>query len=537
MLRTPTRRAARTNRPGCPRSPRAGGPAGAGRCRGTPRRRPGEFGAAPPRCRSGRTSRGAATPRRPRGPATSPTSVPRRAPNSSRRRLTPARQGLHAQPAARRTHDRSRLVAARAPQDLLRGLRRRRTAAGTPGQLAAVAAGQQTGASGAVVDAEPAARRAPRTSSTPSGPGGRTPRRTCRCGARHGDPPAPGSAIPPVPPGARAATVRSAGRAASATGRTGETRRQGTPSRRPRVRPGDRPRYRSGRSPPGRPRRGRRDDDGRQPGPRARRRPGCRPRRANRRRGAPRCPRSGTPGVPAVPSVVPPTPSTGRAPARCPARAHAGSPTTASTSSIGSVNGGWRTTVTPARARSRSPGVASPGTDAAAVVNASGSGGAGKVRTMVSGDAMRRKNEAGPAQRHAAHSASSTAGRWPPAEPRLERQEVDAGGSPDRLVDHPAPHRPPVERCPHRACRPAPRRASRRERRSRTSWPRRPPRYARAPRVAAATALSSVMRSSPPEEGSPQGSDVRSESQGGPQVVHRGVASHVNSFSERPKWP
>ena len=71
--------------------------------------------------------------------------------------------GLHAQPAARRAHHRTGLVAARAPQHLLpTRLRRSRAAAGTAGQLAAVTTGQQAGAAGAVVDADqraPLARR------------------------------------------------------------------------------------------------------------------------------------------------------------------------------------------------------------------------------------------------------------------------------------------------------------------------------------------------------------------------------------------
>ena len=53
-------------------------------------------------------------------------------------------QGLHAQPAAGRAHDRAGLVAARAAQQLLAPrLRHSRAAARAAGQLAAVAAGQQ----------------------------------------------------------------------------------------------------------------------------------------------------------------------------------------------------------------------------------------------------------------------------------------------------------------------------------------------------------------------------------------------------------
>ena len=79
--------------PGCPRSRRAGGPAGAGRCRGRPPRRRGAPGAAPPRCRPGRVprARGGSVRRPRRGPATSPTSTPSSAASSSRSRLTPAR--------------------------------------------------------------------------------------------------------------------------------------------------------------------------------------------------------------------------------------------------------------------------------------------------------------------------------------------------------------------------------------------------------------------------------------------------------------
>ena len=123
--RRPAGRRGRTA-PACPRSPRAAGPAGADRCRGTPRRRRGERGAAPPRCRSGRGSPGTGdSAPAARGPATSPTSAPRRAASSSRRRLTPARNVFMRSRPQRRAYDRAGLVAARAPQHLLsRGLGR-----------------------------------------------------------------------------------------------------------------------------------------------------------------------------------------------------------------------------------------------------------------------------------------------------------------------------------------------------------------------------------------------------------------------------
>ena len=214
-------------------------------------------------------------------------------------------QRLHAQPAAGRAHDRPGLVAARAAQHLLPArLRRRGAAAGTAGQLAAVTAGQQAGAAGAVVDAdERAPLAAPRHRRGRTGPAGRTPRRTCRCaGRRRAGRPARGRASPPAPRGASERSVRSPARRGERHRRARATRGCRARPRAGPARPGRRPRCRWGRSPPGRPRRahrGRRRPPAGAPGPR--RRPGCRPRPATRPVPPPTCPRSGSPGAPAAP--------------------------------------------------------------------------------------------------------------------------------------------------------------------------------------------------------------------------------------------
>ena len=74
-----------------------------------------------------------------------------------------------------------------------------------------------------------------------------------------------------------------------------------------------------------------------------------------------------------------------------------------------SLTGGRRTTVAPGSPRHRSqPGGSAAAAPSSRTVGAGG--GPGSVRTTVPGEATRRKNDAGPAQRHAAHSVSSTSG-------------------------------------------------------------------------------------------------------------------------------
>ena len=227
--------------------------------------------------------------------------------------------GLHAQPAARRAHHRAGLVAARAPQHLLpTRLRRSRAAAGTAGQLAAVTTGQQAGAAGAVVDAD---QRAPlaRRGIVEDGPGEADEllgeHAAARVGAATVDPFQDGPARPLLQarrshrpqPGAGGERHRGHRRHEDAGNALADAP----------ARPGRRPRCRSGRSPPGRPRRAHRErprPPGRARGPR--RRPGCRPRRATRR-GRSQLPAVGQPRRSSRAVSRSAQPATGRAPARC----------------------------------------------------------------------------------------------------------------------------------------------------------------------------------------------------------------------------
>ena len=125
----------------------------------------------------------------------------------------------------------------------------------------------------------------------------------------------------------------------------------------------------------------------------------------------------------------------------------AASPTTASTRSIGSVSGGWRTTVTPACARSRST---SRG-DGGAPRSGSGHGGGGRQRAH-DGCRRRRAQEergrSGPSPCRPVGQFHQRGGR-PPSQPRLQRQHGDARRRPGLFVDDPPPHAPPVQRRAH----------------------------------------------------------------------------------------
>ncbi len=278
------------------------------------------------------------------------------------------------------------------------------------------------------------------------------------------------------------------------------------------------------------------EDDGcRQPrarGPRPP--PGSRPRPANRPAPAPTWLRWRTPGAPAAPSGAPPIPTDGTSTSTLPPRARtSGSPTTDNTSSMGSVSGGSRTTVTPGWARSRSQ----RSVDAASAGPAAAGGGVGRERTMFAErrDPEEERGRSGPTPGRPLRQLDQ-GGRRPPPQPRLQREEVDAGGSPDILLDDPAPHRPTVERCPHASAGVhlvAP-----------TGRHRIVERLGHCGHLGAhahhtrRVAVPAVLRHASLATGRRPPSGERSLDQS-PNSVRRsstrGVASHVNSFSERPK--
>ena len=150
---------------------------------------------------------------------------------------------------------------------------------------AAVRAGQQPGTAGAVDECAPRrsvdhARASP-GSRARRGPGGPDARRTARCGGRRrGGRPPRRRASPAARPVGAVATTERPGRQELDRSGTGETSAHGAPSRRARSTTTPTP-PRSGRAPRGRPRRARRARRRRPAAARApRRRPGCRPPRA-----------------------------------------------------------------------------------------------------------------------------------------------------------------------------------------------------------------------------------------------------------------
>ena len=173
----------------------------------------------------------------------------------------------------------------------------------------------------------------------------------------------------------------------------------------------------------------------------------------------------------------------------------------------------------------------------------SGDGGTrGSARTIVPGEAVPRKEEAGPAQRQAAQSARSTTAGGGPQPSHDLRCSTARLGSPSRQTassHHPAPHAAPVQR--HTHARPDHDRlvpgvghgvvedlgdgrhlgAHAHDRRVAVTVAQ-----VRAPgrRRHGAVAPSREQ----PQDQSPR-ADRRSST--------RGVASQVNSFSDRPKWP
>ena len=479
-----------------------------------------------------------------RGPATSPTSTPSSAASSSRRRLTPARRVfMRSRPQAAQTTGRVSSQRGQRRHLLARGAAPPPHRSARSGPVRRSAGRPASGRRRCGCRRRPAGRaRAPPARRGRNGPGGRTPRRTCRCAGRHRDDrPARGRAIPPAPAGASGASVRSPGagrqrhRAARAT-----PARQGTPSRAARSM-SDVHRAVGGGAllPVGRVVRVE-HDGGRQPRARGpRRRPGSRRRRASPHGPAPSVPAVGHPRRSSRAVSRSAHPTDGTSTSTLPPRARtAGSPTTDSTRSIGSVSGGSRTTVTPGL---RQLEVASGRRAAAAGDRAAERRRrrAGRARWSP-GDAVRRKNEAGPAQRQAAHSASSTtAGRRPPPQPRLEREDIDARRASRRPRRPPSPARCARGTAPAHGCRCARRRASPAAPRSRTSWPPRPPRCAPAPpRARRRRAVACVMTITATGRRLPSGERSGAQS---PKAARRsstrGVASHVNSFSERPKWP
>ena len=249
------------------------------------------------------------------------------------------------------------------------------------------------------------------------------------------------------------------------------------------------------------------DHHGRQPrhgGPGAR--PGCRPRRASRRGPAPRCPPSGTRGVPAAPSAARPTPPTGRGPARCPPRARtAASPTTDSTRSIGSVSGRLAHHGDP-RLRQVEVGAARRRPRRRRRGHGGGSGQA-RARWSPGTRCGGRTRPGRPSARPPTPPAPPRPGGGPHPSHDLSGRTSTPGGRPDVLVDHPAPHGPPVEGRPHPGADVhvvAPRRRDGVVERlghgghlgAHAHHPRRAP-----------TAPSLRHASPPPDDGSPQGSD------------------------------
>ncbi len=364
-------------------------------------------------------------------------------------------QGLHAQPAARRAHDRPGLVAARAPQDLLPAwLRRRRTAAGTPGQLAAVSAGQQTGAPGAVVDADQRAARTRRgVLEHRAGQADELLREhaAARVGATAIDPlqdrpsrpflQTPGGDGPQPGPGGQ--RHRRHGR---------DEKARNAVASRALDQEVDRAVRRGAFLPVGGVV-GIEDDDGRQLG-------------------------HGGPGAGAVADHDGPTGACvlpgarGRAPPAFQPCRQSVRPSGRRDEHQHAAGAGAHARIPhdgqhqPHRVGQR--GLAHDGDSRLRQVEIDRRGVTGcprwrrheRVRFRARGcghgahdglgrrDAEEERGRTGPTPRGPLRQLHE-AGRWPPAQPRLERQEVDAGRRPDLLVDHPAPHGPPVEGCPH----------------------------------------------------------------------------------------
>ena len=238
-----------------------------------------------------------------------------------------------------------------------------------------------------------------------------------------------------------------------------------------------------------------------------------------------------------MPSAAPPSQRTGRGRARCPPRARTvGSATTDRTRSIGSVTGGWRTTVTPP---SRQVEVAGRRVGRSEV-------GPGRGRGQRAHDGRRATRCGGrtrpdrPSARPPSRPASTSAGGGPqPSHDFSGSTATPAGVPTSSSTTQPRTVRPwkgartRVPTCDVVA--PSPRAPS-----SRTSWPRRPPRCARAPPVRRAPPCRPVSRNRSLPCGATLPSGERSRAQS-PKAVRRsstrGVASHVNSFSERPKCP